>query len=168
MEVVWVALITAVTTLTAAWLGNWASARRDDAARKAAREEASEARRFASAEKLVEAVVAAVQDPTSESKRWAVSVARTGLVATLRPGEERAGWLTNRIADVVINSTTSDRRRLLDDHVDLLFRWLRGEVSVDELEVPPANWGVATIATMPATHAVTGYQSGPGEGSSAA
>lgn len=114
MEVVLVALITAVTTLTAAWLGNRASAGREERARKAARAEASEARRFERAERFVESVVAAVQDPTSEpdnvrgwhfSERrntpicgWDVEIIHTDLVA--EPPEEQVDMVVQQLMPI--------------------------------------------------------------------
>jgi Flp pilus assembly pilin Flp len=151
IAVVVVAVITAASTSLATWLTNEGAGRREERARKAAQGVASDARRFERAEGFIDAVAAAAQQPSTEAERWRVTVARAGFLATLRPGEERAGWLTNRIVAVVLDSTTADRRTLLDEHVDLLFRWLRGEVDVNELEVPPAHWGEVKIAEPPTT-----------------
>lgn len=157
-EVVLVALITAASTLLASYLAYLGSFRREEHARKSARDDALAVRRFERAEEFVDAVAQAAQDPAAEPKRWAVSVARAGFLSTLRPGEERAGWLTNRIVAVVLDSATPNRRGLLDDHVDILFRWLRGEVSVSELEVPPAHWGEAILADVPGAQKAADYR----------
>lgn len=146
-EVVAVALITGAGTAIVA-IGSvitqvWGPVWREGRARAAERADREVGRRYAAALKFVEAVAQAASPGAGPRDRWAATTARAEFISTLRPGEEGAERFTRRVLDVVLSPAVKvDKARLLDEHVDLLFRWVRGEVTVDDLPDIPVAYEV--------------------------
>lgn len=157
-DVVAVALITGIGTAIVAIAGVvgqiWGPAWRDERDRRATAEHASEALRYERALEFVEAVAKVTRAQTMGDV-FAASLARARFIATLRPGEQAAEVFTRRMLDVArSDAVRGEKPRILDQHSDLLFRWLRGESKVDELQMPGVRMEIEVNDTVGITDSV--------------
>jgi|GEM_PF-6667263 len=134
-EFPWGQWFTAVAALGGAAIGSWGTSwgalRREKAQREAepravaaSREHEVERARFDSLVKFADAYTTMVHHRDGATTR-AAHLARAEFLATLRPGETKAGTHTSMLLAARTGSVTEAA-----DRVDELFEWLRGETTL--------------------------------------